>query len=480
MSEKILVASDGSLKKIHHPSIKTAVSNLSVFNEQYTPEILKNIEDFKDDSKSSLSRLLTYEEIIKNYDPENPPAPTESFDCRVKDIHIFSSEKSEYDPVTESNGYDRVYEQSKATYDKIKFHVDMLRKPDAYGKPNKGFVGGDCNTLSARIRVSKKGDTYVFTLMKTAGNGRFVKLKIANNGGPIELPFKIYFHSIDEDVEIMNAVEAAQHHTDAQERMAQNEDQKFASAVVAKLPEAIYCRDFLIECELDYKNHMNAKRKNENENAKREDEKKPLWPSVTSISAINLGEGRGLFSTKKKDSPGRYYAELGFRTARKIAEEVTEEKEIPTTAAFLFSSMYHSFCQIHPTHTAKYPATTPEFTEEQMEDFLYEYCEMKVQEAKVRNKQKSTDFSKFTKKKGKKEETFSLKSLSLSTGNKSLEYIAVLHFWEDTGDGPLIKVWWMNENNNEYGFSVNSQGVRNFIKKVSDESFRNDMRRRMA
>jgi hypothetical protein len=38
----------------------------------------------------------------------------------------------------------------------------------------------------------------------------------------------------------------------------------------------------------------------------------------------------------------------------------------------------------------------------------------------------------------------------------------------------------MNENNNEYGFSVNSQGVRNFIKKVSDESFRNDMRRRMA
>ncbi len=142
-------------------------------------------------------------------------------------------------------------------------HVDMLRKPDAYGKPNKGFVGGDCNTLSARIRVSKKGDTYEFTLMKTAGNGRFVKLKIANNGGPIELPFKIYFHSIDEDVKIMNAVEAAQHHTDAQERMAQNEDQKFASAVVARLPEAIYCRDFLRECELDYRDQMNAKREDE-------------------------------------------------------------------------------------------------------------------------------------------------------------------------------------------------------------------------
>ena len=480
MSKKILVASDGNPKKIHHPSIKTAVSNLSVFNEQYTKEILRNIEDFKDDSKLSLSRLLTYEEIVeKYYDPENPPKPTESFDCRVKDIHIFSSEKSEYDPVTESNGYDRPFEQSKAKPDKIKFHVDMLRKPDAYGKPNKGFVGGDCNTLSARIRVSKKGDTYVFTVMKTAGNGRFVKLKIANNGGPIELPFKIYFHSIDEDVEIMNAVEAAQHHTDAQERMAQNEDQKFASAVVAKLPEAIYCRDFLIECELDYKGHMNAKRKDENKNAKREDEKKPLWPSVTSISAINLGEGKGLFSIKKKDAAGRHFAELGFRTSRKIAKGITEEKEIPTTAAFLLSSMYHSFCQIHPAHTAKYVATDPEFTEEQMEDFLCEYCEMKVDEAKDRSKNKQKKFSNFTKKKGK-EETFSLKSLSLSTGIKSLEYIACLHFWENTGDGPLIKVWWMNENNKDYGFSVQSQGVRNFLRKVSDDSLRDDMIKRMT
>ena len=469
MSEKILVASDGSLKKIFHPTIKTAVSNLSVFNEQYTPEILKNIEDFKDDSKSSLSRLLTYEEIIKEYDPENPPKPTESFDCRVKDIHIFSSEKSEYDPVTESNGYDRVYEQSKATYDKIKFHVDMLRKPDAYGKPNKGFVGGDCNTLSARIRVSKKGDTYVFTLMKTAGNGRFVKLKIANNGGPIELPFKIYFHSIDEDVEIMNAVEAAQHHTDAQERMSQNEDQKFASAIVAKLPEALYCRDFLLECGLDYKGHMNAKR---------HDKGDELWPSVSSISAINLGEEKGLFSTKKKDAAGRHYDKLGFQTAKKIAEEITKEEEIPTTAAFLLSSMYHSFCQSHPS-TAKDSARDPEFTVEQMEDFLCEYCQMKVQNAKDRNDKKEKQFSNFTKKKGK-EEKFSLKSLSLSTGIKSLEYIACLNFWENTGDGPLIKVWWMNENNKDHGFSVQSQGVRNFLRKVSDDSLRDDMIRRMT
>ena len=479
MSKKILVASDGNPEKTHLPSIKTAVSNLSVFNEQYTPKILKDIEDFEDDSKSSLSRLLTYEEIIEEYDPENPPKPTESFDCRVKDIHIFSSEKSEYDPVTKSNGYDRVYEQTKATYDKIKFHVDMLRKPDAYGKPNKGFVGGDCNTLSARIRVSKKGDTYVFTLMKTAGNGRFVKLKIANNGGPIELPFKIYFHPIDEDVEIMNAVEAAQHHTDAQERMSQNEDQKFASAIVAKLPEAIYCRDFLFECGLDYKGHTNALRKYENDNVKREDEKKPLWPSITSISAINLGEGKGLFSTKKKDAAGRRFAELGFRTAKKIAEKITFEKEIPTTAAFLFSSMYHSFCQLHGSATAKDSTKNPEFSVEQMEDFLCEYCEMKVDEAKNRSKKKTTNFSKFTKKKGK-EETFSLKSLSLSTGIKSLEYIACLHFWQDTGDGPLIKVWWMNETGRDYGFSVASQGVKNFLRKVSDDSLRNDMIRKMA
>ncbi len=470
MSKKILIASDGDKDKIDHPSIKTAVSNLSIFNEQYTKPILNKIENFRDDSDNS--RLPTLEEIIeKSYHPENPPAPTEPFECRVKDIHIFSSEKSKYDPVTESNGYDRPLEQSKATPDKIKFHVDMLRKPDAYGKPNKGFVGGDCNTLSARIRVSKKGDTYEFTLMKTTGNGRFVKLKIANNGGPIELPFKIYFHSIDEDVKIMNAVEAAQHHTDAQERMAQNEDQKFASAVVARLPEAIYCRDFLRECELDYRDQMNAKRRDKNQF--------PLWPSVTSISAINLGEGKGLFSTKKKDSPGRYYAELGFRTARKIAEEITKEPEIPTTAAFLLSSMYHSYCQLHPPNTAKDSTKNPEFSKEMMEEFLCEYCEMKVQNAKDRNEKKEKHFSNFTKKKGK-EEKFSLKNLSLSTGIKSLEYIACLHFWEDTGDGPLIKVWWMNKNNKDQGFSVLSQGTQNFLRKVSDEALRNDMKRRMT
>jgi hypothetical protein len=466
MSKKILIASDGDV--IAHPSIPTAVSNLSIFNEQYTKPILKKIEKFKDDS--DLSRLPTLEEIIeKNYDPENPPKPTESFDCRVKDIHIFSSEKSEYDPDTESNGYDRPFEQGKATPEKIKFHVDMLRKPDAYGKPNKGFVGGDCNTLTARIRVSKKGDTYEFTVMKTAGSGRFVKLKITKRGGPIELPFKIYFHSIDEDVQIMNAVEAAQHHTDAQERMSQNEDQKFASAIVAKLPEAIYCRDFLFECGLDYKGHMNAKRKNNIQD---------LWPSVTSISAINLGEGKGLFSIKKKDAAGRHFAELGFRTSKKVAQEITEEKEIPTTAAFLLSSMYHSYCQLH-SHTAKDSNKVPEFTEPMMEEFLCEYCEMKVQNAKDRNKKKLTNFSNFTKKKGK-EETFSLKSLSLSTGIKSLEYIACLHFWEDTGDGPLIKVWWMNKNNKDRGFSIESQGTQNFLRKVSDEALRNDMKRRMT
>ena len=468
MTSKILVSSNGDKNKIDHPSIKTAVSNLSVFNEQYTQRILDNLPDFRDDSDNS--HLPTLEEIIAGYDPENPPAPTKPFDCRIKDIHIFSSEKSEYDPVTESNGYDRPFEQSKSTPEKIKFHVDMLKRPDAYGKLNKGFVGGDCNTLTARIRVSKKDDTYELTVMKTAGNGRFVKLKIANKGGPIELPFKIYFHPIDEDVETMNAVEAAQHATDANERMVQNEDQKFASAVVAKYPEAIYCKDFLVKCELDYKDQMNSKRRNKGDDP---------WPSVTSISAINLGEGKGLFSEKKKDAAGIKYATLGFRTAKKIAEEITIEKEIPTTAAFLFSSMFHSFCQVHPSPTAK-KKQIAEFTEDQMEDFLYQYCAMKSQEAKDRNENKGIKFSNFTKKNKGKEESFSLKSLSLSSGNKSLEYIACLHFWEDTGDGPLIKVWWMNETGNNYGFSVESQGVRNFLRKVSDERFRNDMKRRMT
>ena len=198
--------------------------------------------------------------------------------------------------------------------------------------------------------------------------------------------------------------------------------------------------------------------------------KKPLWPSVTSISAINLGEGKGLFSTKKKDSPGRYYAELGFRTARKIAEEITKEPEIPTTAAFLLSSMYHSFCKLHPS-TAKDSARTAEFTESMMEDFLCEYCELKYQEAENRNKKKATDFSKFTKKKGK-EETFSLKSLSLSTGIKSLEYIACLHFWEDTGDGPLIKVWWMNKNNKDQELYIQEVIKSDFSEPGDEDVFR--------
>ena len=63
MSKKILVASNGNPEKIHLPSIKTAVSNLSIFNEQYTKPILNKIEDFGDDSDNS--RLPTLEEIIE-------------------------------------------------------------------------------------------------------------------------------------------------------------------------------------------------------------------------------------------------------------------------------------------------------------------------------------------------------------------------------------------------------------------------------
>jgi hypothetical protein len=38
----------------------------------------------------------------------------------------------------------------------------------------------------------------------------------------------------------------------------------------------------------------------------------------------------------------------------------------------------------------------------------------------------------------------------------------------------------MNENNKDYGFSVQSQGVRNFLRKVSDDSLRDDMIKRMT
>ena len=428
------IASSNGIKITHEDEeFASLVSNLSLFNETYSEQELHqwNVavgpDGFPDDSDYSNQKTL--EEIIRDEYFRNPEPPTPNifFDCIVRIDLIWSSDSDTYDPKLKLMGCDR----PRAQILKKESHLNDLREVNPItGKENKGFSVADCMKLAGQVRVQYKEDEggYVFTLVKTEGNGRFVKKLIANfdPADPkytriLYLPFTIFFHPQDASLEVMNKGEAGQHHVDAEKRITQNEAQKFASGIAMGNPASVYCKKFLTELELDFKEHMNEERKIMKE--------KP-WPSISSISRINQGEGKGMFSfnSKKGNQPGYDFTKLGFQTAREIAKDITEEDLIMSTSAQTFASMYHSFCtDHHPTQVGR-KAQKALFTVEELKEYFLTFF-------RKNNIKHSNDEDLLP------EDEIKLKNLSLSGGIKSLEYLAITVFWE--GDGrPKIGRWW--------------------------------------
>ena len=475
-----IASSNGTKVKHEDKRFATLVSNLSLFNETYSrvfegvttfPE-LKQWNDsvgpdgFPDDSDYSNEKTL--DEIIQeNYDPTNPPGPNVSFDCIISVELIWSSDNREFDTVLKLKGNDRPFTQTERS----EVHLKDLRQINPItGEENKGFSTADCMKLAGRIRVTKnKNGKLIFTVVKTEGNGRFVKKMIANfdSKNPskkVWLPFTIFFHPQDASPKEMNKIEAGQHHVDAEQRMTQNEGQKFASGIAMENPASVYCKEFLTGLELDFQDHMNAERR---------ENKLPPWPSVSSISRINLGEDKGMFAlhSKKGNQPGYKYTRLGFQTAREIAEDITGEGKdgtlIMSSAAQVFASMYHSFCSNHLSTVVGQKPQKALFTEEQLKKYFKEFF--------IRNQYDENDpYGDM-----EPEDAMSLKKLSLSGGIKSLEFLAVTKFWAN--ERPKIGRWWkknvatVNGQQRKNEFTADHDCAVNFINKT-DKLLRGHMK----
>ena len=464
MSFKIISTND-CIKEYNHPTIPTAINNFAAFEKYWTTNgwdkpsnwiEFQDIEEFSNDQ--DISHLPTLEEIIEDYliNPdkyapytnENGEIKRKMFTCRVKASQVWSSEKSIYDETIDKNGYDRPLEQTKQ---KQAMHLEHLTELNPITKKPKGFRTYDCMKLAGIVRYEINEETNIqeFTLKKPEGNGRIVKKLITTKGSDVELPFEISFHLPDMTNADMHREEASVHHTDAAERLSQNESQKFASGLSAGLPQYVYCYEFLSNLELDYDNVMNSKR-----------ERKALekWISVSSISMINRGEKEGMFKESKKGNhPGLHYATLGHKVAKEMVE-ITGEEMLFSSAAQGLASMFSSFCTNLDT-TAK-NSTGPLFTEELLERFLIEFT----------THQNSLGVaSKFSSKK----DSFKVADLAITSTCKSIEAMCVRIFWKDRA----IVNWWKIEKNTKLGFSDENPNIRHFLSKCKDQTLRNEMKR---
>lgn len=461
----VITSSDGITLKHEDKEFATLVSNLSLFNDKFSVNVeggkifpeLKQWNDsvgpngFPDDSDYSNKKTL--EEIInENYDPSNPPPPNLFYDCIIPVEQIWSSDSRAYDPILKLKGNDRPYKQTEDWQSHLK---DLRQINPITGKENKGFIAADCMKLAGKIRVTKNEDgSYNFTVVKTEGNGRFVKKMITNfdpkdPSKKIYLPFTIFFHPQDASLKDMNKSEAGQHHVDAEQRMTQNEGEKFSSGIAMGNPASIYCKEFLIGLKLDFQGNMNAERESRGEE---------LWPEVSAIGRINMGEGKGMFSnySKKGNTPGYKFTRLGFETARYIQQNITKEDKVSLSAARVFASMYHSFCTTHST-TQVGRKQSALFTPEQLQNYFYEFFEANQYDSKNKYK-KPTD-------------AVTLKSLSVSGGIKSLEYLATEVFFK-LEKSPTVGRWWLMNTSTKDGqprsnaFTAEHDCAVNFIQKA--------------
>lgn len=438
---------------LNHPFYGSLVNNLCLFDQEYTVPILRSFPKYEDNS--NIEKFPSFEEIIENYDIDNPPSPDEIFICRIKDEYIYTSDKDQYDSVSESCGYDRIRDQSR--YDRHPKHTEKLNTPDPRRpKESKGFRIQDAGILAAYIRVKKIDGKYKFTVVKTEGGGRFVTKKIANRGAPVEFLFRIFFHLVDDDGALLDTIEASGHYTDCEKRASQTESQKYASGVMTKEEIYTYCEKFLMECELDFDNRMNAKLK---------DKKVSLWPSLTSLSHLNKGENKGQFDKNKKDGTGRECALWGFKTLRKVGMEICKpsENELPTTAGRVFATMFHSFCLNHNPTRSKLP---PPFDFKSMQKFIIDICEHEYEIFKAELAEGS---GKFSPKNKKSKKNISFLSRFSQSGTISLEYIAAKVFWKKHQGESMIKTWYKNEMGIDKAFGLGNPYVQNFIGKIKDD-----------
>jgi len=404
----------------HNPYFKDLMSNLEYFNSEYDHNTLLELPIWKDNSNYlSYPSLQT---IIENFNLENDKG--KSFVCRVQDNEIWSSDSS-------LGGFDRAYQ----TKDKS-CRSNLNRTTYGESEP-KGFNDDDAGILNAYIRygIDKSGNIN-FYCVKNMGNHRFWMKKLANRGAPCEYLMKVKFHEGISDSALTQEdfirIEAAAHHADAGDRNTQVEGQKFMSGLAAKVPEMVYCFDFLTENQLNYKDIMKIKGVENSED----------WLSISSINGFNAGEGNGKFKEYNLVN-----VKAAIDVAKKIAKEITHEPVILSSAITCIASMFKSFTENHDGATAL-------FTKEALGKFFYDFYQF------------SNANSKF------KKRTLKLSHLAQTGGVKDFNYINASVFWRD---GAIVEYFKQEvplknppkgQKDRTYSFSPEHKCVKHFLKQI--------------
>lgn len=441
-----IYTSDGAT--LGHPNHKDLVSNLTIFNEQYTSTELSEIENFNDDS--DYSNYQTLEEVLESYDPSSYDG--KSFTVRVNEKYIFSS-------CDLQGGYDRPSALRNPSNDgKCRSN---LRKP--FNGVPRGFRDEDCNVLNGWIRVEETptktlsdailGDKqYTFTLVKNMGNHRFWMKKLANKGKRVEILMKIRFHQpsvLGHDKVQWIKIESDGHHQDADARASQNEGQKFISGYRGETKEIVHCFNFLKKMQLEYKPNPVSKGIMTLEGYNVDGD----WIKITSIQGLKDGEGNGLF--KKYGTENIKYAIYSLKEVCKI----TGEDSFSYTALSVFALMYQSLTEDHSTPDSSSKVL---FDKMELHRFFMTYY-------KVANNEEDAfggELAKYAK----------LSELTQTQTMKSPVLLASDAYW------PKIQGWYKKNVNKGQGinaFSYQHPNMRFFISKA-DRLFQKDILSKVA
>lgn len=423
MKNANIIASNGA--EINHTFFKDLVSNLSLFNQYYTNDVLNHIEDIdKLHDNSDYSNFPTFEEVVNSFDPETDYNRT--FVCRVSEDQLWSSDSSK-------GGFDRTTEAHREHSKKqiIENLKEKIINPETGYEEYKGFNDEDAGILNARVRYVYDYDTkqYYLTLVKNMGNHRFIMKKIVNRNGQTEYLTKIKFHDLNANLEEKDfiKIESESHHTDADNRRNQNESQKFYSGYKSGKKKYVELGNWLKKNKIEYAGFL------ELEGMSNDFE-------LSSIQNLNQGTSYGLFSEYGSDN-----VQWAVETIKEV-KKITKEHLINNTVLRCFA---FGFKALTEDYSVTFGSDLKEAcSKEQLFDFFVGY---------TKYKNGNSDFLSTP--------TWMMNdSLRQTKAIKSIPYIFAMTFWQHG----IFKSWHRKINERQNGISVDHPCLKYIISKTDE------------
>jgi hypothetical protein len=411
--------------KKEHDLFPDLVNNEFLFVDHYSNKSKSDItETWPDDCDYSFYPHI--DDIINDIISNPKKYIGKNITVRVDSDMIYSSSKKE-----PFNGYDR---PEDVDYEAV---TQNLRKSDLNGE-ERGFISADCPTSNAYVRwhYNKSKKVNGLTIVKYMGNHRFALKKRANGGEKVEILIVLHFHTLNYDncLEDFMVRESDGHHTDAQDRKGQTENQRAYSGYKAKKKEYIELINLLKEVQIDYCKILQQEKLLIDVDS---------TPTITSIQGMNGGINSGEF--KKY---GLKVIKQSLLTCREIALHTNQKeslKVISHSAVMCFANLYYYFTtKMVKDNSDK----TPLMTEEQLREFLIT---------------KFTDQGKWSKK------SIKLEILNQSGGQKDYNVINATKLLRELNDYYIDQVLTKAGTQRKNGFGMDNPAIMAFFGSINDE-----------